>query len=297
MAMIVGNFAYGFFLGLILTYPLSIIIQNWFENNQGLALGITMTGSGVAGIILNPISSYVIENFGWRNGILCLSIISLLLLIPCVLIILAWTPKQKGMDAYKKETVKTELNNEGNHPELLGLAVIVGVLFYILSAYNQSIALYIASLGLSVSFAGMFSSVSMLGNVLGKVFIGLLADRFGSIRVAICTVAGVIISFIILIFVEVEVFMLIAALLYGMIMSVCAVMPGMFSKELSPPLYRKELISKTTAYGTFGSAIYLLVINYSYDYFASFKPIFMLSIVFTLIAIGILFYIEKKKSS
>lgn len=50
--------------------PSVIIVGYYFEKWRPLATGIALCGSGVGTFILAPISTQLIENYGWRNALL-----------------------------------------------------------------------------------------------------------------------------------------------------------------------------------------------------------------------------------
>jgi MFS transporter, MCT family, solute carrier family 16 (monocarboxylic acid transporters), member 14 len=50
--------------------PSVIIVGYYFEKWRPLATGIALCGSGVGTFILAPISTQLIENYGWRNSLL-----------------------------------------------------------------------------------------------------------------------------------------------------------------------------------------------------------------------------------
>jgi MFS transporter, MCT family, solute carrier family 16 (monocarboxylic acid transporters), member 14 len=50
--------------------PSVIIVGYYFEKWRPLATGIALCGSGVGTFILAPISTHLIEVYGWRNALL-----------------------------------------------------------------------------------------------------------------------------------------------------------------------------------------------------------------------------------
>lgn len=50
--------------------PSVIIVGYYFEKWRPLATGIALCGSGVGTFILAPISTQLIEKYGWRNALL-----------------------------------------------------------------------------------------------------------------------------------------------------------------------------------------------------------------------------------
>ena len=61
---------------------LTRFVAGWFERKRGLALGILLSGSGVAALILPPFVATLIENFDWRAGYFGLSALIFLVGVP-----------------------------------------------------------------------------------------------------------------------------------------------------------------------------------------------------------------------
>jgi MFS family permease len=57
-------------------------VVGWFVANRGLALGITLIGTGITGLLLPPYAAWLIENFGWRNAFLGMALLPLGLALP-----------------------------------------------------------------------------------------------------------------------------------------------------------------------------------------------------------------------
>ena len=61
---------------------LTRFVAGWFERKRGLALGILLSGSGVAALILPPFVATLIESFDWRAGYFGLSALIFLVGVP-----------------------------------------------------------------------------------------------------------------------------------------------------------------------------------------------------------------------
>ncbi len=61
IAIVVGIFGAG-----CSTLPASLLLTNWFNDKRGLAMGIAFTGSGIGGMLCNPLAQWVINNYGWQ---------------------------------------------------------------------------------------------------------------------------------------------------------------------------------------------------------------------------------------
>jgi predicted MFS family arabinose efflux permease len=57
-------------------------INVWFEERKGLALGLALTGTGIAGMLLPTYTHRMIDRFGWRGGYIALALLPLLIALP-----------------------------------------------------------------------------------------------------------------------------------------------------------------------------------------------------------------------
>ena len=78
----------------------SVIISNWFTLKRGLAVSIALSGSGVGGVLLSPVTSAVIASYGWRVAFLVLAAICLVAALPVTLAAFTTRPSDKGLVPY-----------------------------------------------------------------------------------------------------------------------------------------------------------------------------------------------------
>ncbi len=57
-------------------------VNHRFDARKGLALGLSLMGTGLFGIVCNPFLAWVIPNFGWRGGYVALGLLPLLIALP-----------------------------------------------------------------------------------------------------------------------------------------------------------------------------------------------------------------------
>lgn len=57
-------------------------VVGWFVANRGLALGITLIGTGITGLLLPPYAAWLVETVGWRNAFLGMALLPLGLALP-----------------------------------------------------------------------------------------------------------------------------------------------------------------------------------------------------------------------
>lgn len=74
------------------------LVNDQFQRNKGLALGLAMMGSGLFGICAKPYVGWLIQQWGWRGAFIGLGLLPLVLALP---VAFAWfrIPKQNVEDA------------------------------------------------------------------------------------------------------------------------------------------------------------------------------------------------------
>ncbi|MBE0430965.1 MAG: MFS transporter [Dehalococcoidia bacterium] len=81
----------------ILHIPVLTLVSRWFDKRRGLAIGISVAGLGLGGMIMLPLSAYLISLLGWQwtyrvlGGAICI------VLIPLITLVVKNTPHDMGM--------------------------------------------------------------------------------------------------------------------------------------------------------------------------------------------------------
>ena len=75
----------------------SALLTRWFRKRRATALGISTAGASVGGLVLVPLSAYLIQEFDWRTTWLVLGIIVLTLGFPLSFILLRNDPADMGL--------------------------------------------------------------------------------------------------------------------------------------------------------------------------------------------------------
>jgi MFS family permease len=165
---------------IVLIRPIAAV----FDARRGLAMGITMTGAGIAGFWVPQFVAFMIEFDGWRTAMMALGALAILV-APIV-----WFGfrEQKGEAATK---VVEEVGPEFSE-------AIRSQTFWILSL--MAIAMSLGVGGLVVHFVPMFTdlgadgvraaqiaSILGLSSVVGRIGVGMLLDRISAPLVALGT--------------------------------------------------------------------------------------------------------------
>jgi len=81
--------------------------QRWFTARRGLVLAIVATGAGLAGFVYPNVMNWVISGYGWRNGLLVLAFLNLLLLGIAAFVMIN-DPAEVGLRPYGAEEAPGE---------------------------------------------------------------------------------------------------------------------------------------------------------------------------------------------
>src|ERR1700730_10357192 len=74
--------------------PASMVIANWFGERRGTALGITLAGMELGGMVITMMAGYLIVAYGWRFAYAVLAIPLVVVVAPLYLIFVRTRPEQ-----------------------------------------------------------------------------------------------------------------------------------------------------------------------------------------------------------
>ncbi len=98
--------------------PFTSVIRNWFERKRGLAFSLLFFGAG-GSFALYPAIAFLINSIGWRSTFLVEAIIIFGLMLPLIIFIVRYHPREKGLVADGAlEARETSQNNENEVLEI-----------------------------------------------------------------------------------------------------------------------------------------------------------------------------------
>lgn len=83
-------------LCLIGSVAFTTVLRNWFERRRGMALALLFAGTG-AGFAFYPLVALLISSVGWRNTFLVEAIVIAAIVLPLLLLIVRYHPRDKGL--------------------------------------------------------------------------------------------------------------------------------------------------------------------------------------------------------
>jgi MFS family permease len=211
-------YAIGIFMGIFgppcnLVIP-PIVLSNWFIKKRGFAIGLAMTFSGIGGAVMTPVLAWIIQTYGWRFAYAANAVLAGIVVLPFYMFVIRLKPSDKGLKPYGYEeqaghngqgaaelgsqeasepsgqgAVKSTVQGARLERGVMGNDALRSISFVFMlfifcstgffGAYTQLLSAYGVSIGLLVTAAAALPSLSMVGNALTKMAMGIINDRFG----------------------------------------------------------------------------------------------------------------------
>ena len=83
-------------------------VNLWFEKKKGLALGLSLIGTGLFGAMIKPVAAWLIAEFGWRIAYLAIAAMPLLVALPLALLCFYESPLHREDRKTKHKTPSSE---------------------------------------------------------------------------------------------------------------------------------------------------------------------------------------------
>jgi len=202
---------YGVLIGSGLSLPIPIMstVSRWFEKRRTVMTGVMMLGSGVAGLAMPPLASWIILTSGWRTSYIIFGAVFL-----CVIFIAAQFLKRDPSRLGEKQQhdISGYIENRATNDTGLSLKQAIStvqfwlifVIFFCFSANVNTLMVHlvphVTDLGISTTLAATLLTASNAAGIAGRTVLGGLGDRLGNRRLFMVTFILLILSFTGLIF-------------------------------------------------------------------------------------------------
>lgn len=170
-----------------------ILINRWFAKNEALMMGIQMAFVGLFGALLQPFTSGLIEERGWRQAYYLLGGLTFAVVLIAAFLLLKNRPEDKNLtpygsgikgqeDAGRAEAVLAVTEKEAMRSISFYLLLIFMTAFTGVGVFTQHIPTYGKILGYSMKDIGTVLAYASIGNALGSIIIGGISDRIGCLK-------------------------------------------------------------------------------------------------------------------
>lgn len=165
------------------------VLNSWFKEDRGKAIGITMAGTGLGAFLFPPLVEFMISNYGWRAAYKSIAVGAALLALPFVFAFFkekevphaenaSAAPADAAWGFTRGEAMKTYRFWVLGAVLLVSAVVIVGLL----SNFER----IMSEQGLTRANIAKLASVMGLTVIIGRLLVGVLVDRFWAPGVAAC---------------------------------------------------------------------------------------------------------------
>ena len=210
------------------------LMVNWFAKNRGTALGFSLMGLSVAGVVVPPVNAYLAETFGWRSAYLWYVGILIVVAIPLTLLLVKQKPQDVGQlpDGEQASTGQgyggapepaTSTTMIQTYKEFLvskpfwSVVLTFGLMNGVYSAMVTHLPTYLTTeLTYTIYDGAYLLTISGGFAMAGKVVFGWMMDRWPAKITVMSAVIAYISSTVCLIFAESYTALVVAASLFGL---------------------------------------------------------------------------------
>tara|TARA_B110000438_G_scaffold294046_1_gene334816 strand:- start:160 stop:1377 length:1218 start_codon:yes stop_codon:yes gene_type:complete len=155
-------------------------VATWFHYRRGLALGLTLTGTGIAGILVPIFLSALVDRYDWRAGYLAMAVAAALAIIPAYFLFF-----ENGRQKNKAETTPSPALHSGfTVPEAFRSLRFwqFAFAFMLIGGMISSLMVHLVPLltdaNMPRSMAVRIAGVMGAAVIIGRVTTGFLVDKF-----------------------------------------------------------------------------------------------------------------------
>ena len=277
---------------LLIFFICPLLISNWFQKHYGMAMGISAAFSGLAGVLINPLLSGVIESAGWRTGYRVQGLLAFVLAMTAVLLIRSRRPEDVGLTRLGAEeepegspaageAAEEEAPVSARDRRILIWVMLFTVLVSVTNAYNQHFAKYAVTIGLSPAVGAMLVSCGMVGNIGSKFGIGALNDRIGTPKTLLLSLLAMGLGFGGMIVGAANFLLYPSAVLAGICMPLCSMCVPMLARHCYSPTVYRRVYPKVTMVLTLVSSGAITAVSLLYEIWYSYLPVLLIGIAIT----------------
>jgi len=185
----------------------STLVANWFEQKRGMALGIATMGVSMSGVIMAPLSMYMVSTLGWRTTFIIYGAVTSLGVLPFLWYFVVSNPEDMGLlpdgephqdlseDDFEEPMVPMAAGDALiDHPghfewstiatlgelRFWGISLTISLCFFAMSAVLTHMIPFVSDMGFTNQAAAYILSLIAAAGVVGKLLFGWVTDRLES---------------------------------------------------------------------------------------------------------------------
>jgi sugar phosphate permease len=168
-------------------------VTQWFVAKRGRAMGVALIGAGLGGLVLVPLTGFLIEEFNWRIAFQGLASLALGGMLPLVWFFLTNTPAEKGLAPLGQELLTNSSSSSPAEDDetlegwtlkealftttfwLLGVSFCLGLMAA--AAVHTHMVAFLQDAGLSLELASTIAGVTVGMTMGGRFFVGWASEH------------------------------------------------------------------------------------------------------------------------
>jgi sugar phosphate permease len=289
------------------------LLSKWFTRKWGTALGITMAGASIGGIVIQPLVGIIAQNLGWRVTYLFAGLLVLVFNVPLILFVLRDSPESMGLlpDGDKSEEIGNPQNGKlliqtGIEPtlavrnsELLSYLKnprlwLMGISFAIVSIGSSAVTThevsFITDMKVSETIAALARGITLGIGAISALASGWLADKLISRYVTIIFIFLVIAGMLILVQADTMSKIWLFVVIYGLGNGVFGTLLPIVTRDIFGPANFSTIFGFAVVFLFAGNAIGVPLAGFMFDATGSYHSVFVITTAIYVAAIlGIYF--------
>lgn len=291
------------FVGMI---PAPILLGNWFYKSTGTAVGISAAFSGLVGMIGSSALGVLIPAYGWRASYRIIGAAVLILILPFSMFILRYKPEDKNLLPYgadesyrlKEKTEKNAVSKETFADFAKQPVFYISLTAYACSIVGSYLNGFLTSCGLAaglpMAMAAMLTTLSLMGNMTTKLFLGKCCDVFGVIKVFVISILIAAAGHM-MVLIGSPAMMMGGSLLYGITMPLSSVLMPLFCRLFWKGDTYASAYSYVSMFGMLISAPFNTLFGVLYDRTGNYDLTILTSAVFVMIVLVMVLFSGMRK--
>jgi len=276
--------------------PVLATIPRWFAKRVGTAMGITMAGFGLGGVISPVLAQWLISSYGWRQSFIILGLITFIIVIPLAQLI-KYSPQRIGLKPYGEGGTAEDRQPLASATEELSFIQaiktsrfwIFGLILFCFFYCEESIIVHIVPHAGDIEITAIIAAsiLSFIAgiSIIGRLGIGFISDRIGSRLALTACLSLITVALIWLLFVgEIwmfYVFAVVFGLAYGGFVSLLTVVAA----ELFGLKSLGTMLGGLFFVGLIGGAIGAPLSGSIFDITGSYRIAFLICVVICTVAV------------
>ncbi len=271
--------------------PVGVAVANWFEKRRGVAMGITMAGVALGGILIAPLAHYLIMWTSWRMAFVILGAMTAVLVIVPSMLVLRGRPEDMGLlpdgatvpegDAALAEAGASQAGNADGSSNVneehwtLSMAfrtprfwLLLATFFFagtVVAGVLQHEVNILKDMGIPLAAASF--ALGLTGGIggVGKVFFGLVGDKFTPRYASLLCIGLQIVGLIILMLTHTTAMVWVFVFVYGFAMGGWLTLEPLVTGELFGMSSFATIFGWVLAAAAVGSGLGPIIMGAVYD--------------------------------